>query len=136
MNDEPPDRTLPNISHEEFEALRHSETNNELHRAILALALTDSDRQYVEAACIELSRHHDEFVRGNAILGLGHLARRFGELAFKCRPIIEGGLVDSSVHVRGQACAAADDVVFFLKWVIAGYPPGVFEGSEDTPEDA
>lgn len=120
MNENIVPRALPALTHEKFEALRRADASGELYRAIVSLALVDADRDYVETACVELSTHHDELVRGNAILGLGHLARRFGELSTECLAIIERGLLDPSRHVRGQAHAAAEDVVTLLGWFVAG----------------
>ncbi|KAB2909368.1 MAG: hypothetical protein F9K40_03865 [Kofleriaceae bacterium] len=121
MSDDSEINALPAVSHDEFERMRNANARSELHRAIISLALTDADRAYVESACIDLSQHRDEFVRGNAILAFGHLARRFGELSRGCAQLIERGLTDPSAHVRAQAWAAADDVQFFLKWSIAGF---------------
>jgi hypothetical protein len=81
---------------------------------IVAAALEEEDRQYVEAACIRLSTHQDEIVRGNAILGFGHLARRFGEIGEKGPQIVGRGLADASVYVRDHAYAAAGDLKHFL----------------------
>ena len=51
------------------------------------------------------------------MLGLAHLARRFGELAEdRVRPLVEAGLADTDAEVRGQADDAADDIEVFLKW--------------------
>jgi hypothetical protein len=118
--------TMPaDVSHTQFNQMRDTEATEDLRTAIVSLALRDNDRAFVERACIDLSAHADEFVRGNAILGFGHIARRFRLLDRSCIPIIERGLDDTSEHVRGQAWAAADDVVFFLKWSIEGFDPGV-----------
>jgi hypothetical protein len=60
-------------------------------------------------------------VRGNAVLGFGHLARRFRRLdEGVVRPIIENALLDADPYVRGQADAAADDVAHFLGWKVKG----------------
>jgi hypothetical protein len=56
-------------------------------------------------------------VRGSALLGFGHLARRFRELdAGRVRPLLLAGLADPDPWVRGQADAAADDAEFYLGW--------------------
>ena len=62
---------------------------------------------------------HPHFnVRGNAVLGFSHLARRFGRLDSAAREIIEAGLRDGDSYVRGHANAAADDVQHFLGWKV------------------
>ncbi len=120
------------VSHAEFETMCRADSE-ELSRVIVGLALADADGSFVERACLRLSTHDDEFVRGNAILGFGHLARRFGALSPVCKPVIERGIVDKSEHVRSQSWAAASDTHFFLGWSIEGYEPG--PGLEDPPDD-
>ena len=46
----------------------------------IALSLGLPDGVDVQAVCLELAEHEDEYVRGNAVLALGHLARLTGDL--------------------------------------------------------
>ena len=80
----------------------------------------------VESVCIALSSHSDVFVRGNAILGFGHLSRTLGKLdEKKVKPIIEAALRDRDAFVRGQAHAAMDDIENFLGWTFNRKRPRV-----------
>lgn len=81
---------------------------------IIAAALYEDDFDTVYDACVKLSSHPDEVVRGNAILGFGHLARLFGRLGEEAPSIVKHGLVDVSNYVRGQAYASAGDLQHFL----------------------
>lgn len=81
---------------------------------IIAAALYEDDFDTAYDACVQLSSHPDEVVRGNAILGLGHLARLFGRLGDEAPAIVTRGLLDASNYVRGQAHAAAGDLQHFL----------------------
>ena len=81
---------------------------------IVAAALYEEDFNLVYDACVQLSEHSDEIVRGNAVLGLGHLARLFGRLGDEAPSILRRSLGDPSAYVRGQAYAAASDVRHFL----------------------
>jgi hypothetical protein len=81
---------------------------------IIAAALYEDDFDTVHSACVKLSSHLDEVVRGNAILGFGHLARLFGRLGEEAPAIVKRGLADESAYVRGQAYAAAGDLQHFL----------------------
>jgi hypothetical protein len=59
-------------------------------------------------------------VRGNALAGFGHLARRFGMLdRRRVQRLIEIGLHAHHEYVRAQAESAADDVETFLSWKLA-----------------
>jgi hypothetical protein len=56
-------------------------------------------------------------VRGNALLGFGHLARRFGRLdTHRVKRLVDTGLHDGSDYVREQARSAAEDLKTFLAW--------------------
>src|SRR4051794_17119534 len=86
-------------------------------RAILAVALHDNELAWAEAYCERFAVHPDPLVRGNAILGFGHLARPFRQLdAGRVRPLVEAGMSDPDTFVRGQSEAAADDAERFLGW--------------------
>lgn len=65
-----------------------------------------------------LAQHADPHVRGNAILGFGHLARTAGIIwkPKEVRAYVEAGLADHDDYVRAQAEAAAGDLRRFLKW--------------------
>lgn len=86
-------------------------------KLIVGLALHIPDLKNGIEACTEGARAENEVVRGNAILGFGHLARRFRQLdRARIEPLIFAGLMDKSDYVRGQAQAAVDDIEFFLGW--------------------
>ncbi|MFT3768428.1 MAG: hypothetical protein QM820_23515 [Minicystis sp.] len=87
----------------------------------IAVSLAPPGRVWAEHVCLRLARHPNANVRGNSILGFGHLARIFRYLNRSVvQPIIEAGLQDPDAYVRDQADAAADDVEWFLGWVLAG----------------
>ncbi len=85
-----------------------------LRPMIIGMALEEEDLQFAQRMCVQLSSHADEIVRGNAILGFGHLARLFGELDDRSMDVVRAGLEDESHYVRGQAHAAASDLKHFL----------------------
>ena len=85
--------------------------------AVLAVALYSDDLPWAEGLCLRLAGHRDATVRGNALLGLGHLARRHRRLdRARAQPALEAGLRDASAYVRGQTESAVDDVEHFLSW--------------------
>src|SRR5258705_5414469 len=92
----------------------------ELCHAVLSAALHSKDPLWAESICLQLAQHPHENIRGNAILGLGHIARIHRHLnSNKIKPLIETALKDESDYVRGQAKSAADDAELFLKWSVA-----------------
>jgi hypothetical protein len=87
---------------------------HELAELVIAAALYEEDYELLESACVRLARHPDETVRGNAILGFGHMARLFGKVGKEAVDLVRHGLSDPSGYVRGQAYAAAGDLSHFL----------------------
>lgn len=89
----------------------------ELMDVALDIALEAGEREWAQSCCIQLSRHRNAQVRGNAIAGFGHLARRFGALdPQRVWRIVDVALYDPSDYVRGQAESAAEDLATFLAW--------------------
>lgn len=85
--------------------------------APILVSMNPPDAAWAASVCTRLAVHPDPTVRGNAMLGFGHLARTTGELDRKIvRPLLKAGLSDPHPYVRGQANAGWDDVRFFLKW--------------------
>ena len=82
---------------------------------VVGMGAADVDPQWAEHICLGLVGHVDETVRGNAILGLGHIARTCRRLdVARVAPKIRAALADPSEYVRGQAEAAAGDLEVFL----------------------
>lgn len=89
----------------------------ELMDVVLDIALEAEPWEWAQACCVQLARHRNAQVRGNAVLGFGHLARRFGRLdPQRVRRLVEIALYDPSPYVREQAASAADDLATFLDW--------------------
>ncbi|WCL54132.1 hypothetical protein [Gimibacter soli] len=83
------------------------------------LSLDPPEDVDVEALCVRLAHHEHPNVRGNAILGFGHLARVTGELNREIVvPLVEAALKDEDAYVRGHADDAASDIQHFLGWKI------------------
>ena len=83
----------------------------------VSVGCDDVDRQWAESVCVRLTSHPQEWVRGNAILGFGHLAREFCTLdRATVEPLVRAALSDPSPVVRGQAETASDDIAHFLGW--------------------
>lgn len=89
----------------------------------IVVSQSPPDLAWAEAICVHLASHPHPGVRGNAILGLGHLARGFRRSSEALvRPVIERGLRDESPEVRGKARDAADDMETFQGWTFAVQP--------------
>jgi hypothetical protein len=110
---------IPEMEKNEIEVAINRNNPEELLYAVLSAALYAEDWQWAQDVCLRLAKHEHYNVRGNAILGFGHIARIHGKLdEDKIKPLIELALNDSHEFVRGQASSAIDDVNFFLGWDI------------------
>jgi len=97
----------------------------ELQLVSVTVALACPDQAAAQDACLRLSRHAHNKVRGNAVMSLGHLARRFRTLDEQVvKPLIESALHDADEYVRTRAKSAADEIHQFLGWSIAGHVYG------------
>jgi len=89
----------------------------ELADLVQQIAQEATPWEWAQSCCIQLSRHRSAEVRGNAVAGFGHLARRFGRVEPQgVRRRVEIALHDPSAYVRGQARSAALDLHTFLGW--------------------
>ncbi len=52
----------------------------ELSKVVIGVSMYASDLHYAEGLCVRMAAHENFNVRGNAVLGFGHLARRFKQL--------------------------------------------------------
>jgi hypothetical protein len=83
----------------------------------IVISMDPPDCEWAEVICSRLSLHDDPTVRGNSVLGFGHLARTCSnlnrEIAYSA---ILTALSDPNPDVRSQARIAVDDTSHFLGW--------------------
>ncbi len=109
--------SIPELTRSEIEEVIAKDDRERLPIAVLSAALHSANPAWAESVCLRLARHDTPEIRGNAILGFGHIARRHGMLSEKVvKPIMEAAFSDPNQYVRGQADSAADDVELFLNW--------------------
>ena len=100
-----------------FERARQRDDPFELQKLVLEVAHQCEDAEWAECSCADLARHRDAHVRGNALAGFGHIARRAGTLSRpRVHRLIQIGLHAHHEYVREQAASAADDIETFLGW--------------------
>lgn len=88
-------------SKDEVEAAILRNDPTELLYAVLSATLHSDDPVWTEGVCLRLAKHEHFNVRGNAILGFGHIARIHQQLDKKrVKPVIEAALKDESDYVR------------------------------------
>lgn len=116
---------LDQFTTDDVEAAINRNDPEELPFVPLTIALVSSDHAFAENVCLRLAVHGNSKVRGNAIISLGHLARRFRMLNERTvKPVIESALADSNETIRLLAKSAADEIHQFLGWDIAGHVYG------------
>jgi len=81
---------------------------------VIAVTLLGDDGELAMNLVRRLIIHENDAVRANAVLGVAHIARRFGWVAPDLLPNVREAAADPSFHVRGQAETASDDLKWFL----------------------
>ena len=111
---------IAEMTADEIEAKLRNDVPDELLYVPVSVSMYWADWRYAQELCLRLSKHRHWNVRGNAVLGFGHISRvqRMLEKE-KVEPVLRAALIDESDYVRGQAHAAVDDVNHFLKWEIS-----------------
>lgn len=101
----------------EAEAILAGDNRTAMVRTLIAVSMDPPDLDWAQEICIRFARHEDDTLRGNAILGFGHIARVLGALDRKrVSPIVTAALSDPSPFVRSHAESACDDLAHFLGW--------------------
>jgi hypothetical protein len=110
----PEHQPIEPIDQEAAEAAGQRNVPDELARVVLQAAL-HGDRDWAVRFVMRFTRHEEPTVRGNAVLGIGHLARMHGKHLSRriTREILRTALADPDPYVRGHACSARDDVETF-----------------------
>lgn len=88
----------------------------------IVITMDPPDCAWAESICLTLAEHPHFNVRGNAILGFGHLARTCRRLDLAAvAPVVAAALHDEHEYVRGHAEDAAGDILRYLRVHIPGY---------------
>ena len=97
----------------------------ELQFVSITIALSDLDFNFIQSVCIQLCSHENEKVRGNSLVSLGHMARRYRLLDERTvKPLLESSLQSPDEYVRISAKSASDEIHQFLHWQIRGHVYG------------
>jgi hypothetical protein len=102
------------ITREELKGALESDDAGRASRAIIAIALRDSDWQWAEQQCLNALKNKRIDVRAAAIVGLGHIARIHGKITLS-RVLPELQAAKSNKSLRGIAEDALEDIVIFVK---------------------
>lgn len=108
-------QSLDRFDEDDVRAALERDDPEELGYVAIAVGLEAPDWAVANGLCLRLARHADPTVRGNALLGFGHLARRFGNVSDEARALVKAGLTDGDPHVRAHSESAMDDIAMFAK---------------------
>src|SRR5687767_5433360 len=82
----------------------------------IVVSMDPPDCEWAQEICISLAAHEHFNVRGNAILGFGHLARTCRKLDLaRVLPLVSAALKDKDEYVRGHAIDVVGDFKHYLK---------------------
>jgi len=117
---------LDTFTEQDVEAALRRNADNEISLMPLTMALAATDPAYAQQVCLKLTADPRSLVRGNALVSLGHLARRFRSLdELSVTRVIEAGLMDTDEYVRLSAKSAADEIHQFLGWIFQNHVYGI-----------
>lgn len=109
------------FSRDEVESAISADEVDALIEMVVAVSMQAEDSAWAESVCLRLAAHSNCTVRGNAVLGFGHIARIHRKIKHPgVAKLLQEALYDPHQYVRGQASVAADDVQHFLGWKLAG----------------
>lgn len=98
------------------DVIEKGEPDELLHVPII-VSMEPPDADWSQEICLNLVDHNHWNVRGNAILGFGHLARTTGALdKERVLPLVSSARSDPHEYVRGHAHDAANDIRNYLGW--------------------
>ena len=102
---------------QEVDAAIEEDDPEELLGVIIDVSLAAEDAMWAQICFARLAQHPNVDVRGNAMIGFAHLAKRLGDLDQEIvAPILEAGLHDEMEYVREQAEAALSELREELGW--------------------
>lgn len=94
-------------------------SNEEKSELAIALGFDCMDYGFAQSMCIELLKMEDEIIRGNAVIGLAHIARRFKKLDKRIvKPYLLRELREN-VGCRDLIVESINDINMYLDWNIA-----------------
>ena len=96
----------PKLTRDEVEALIEGPASSRLATVALSVAIHADDLLWAEEVCCRLAANGDAQVRGNALTGFAHLARRFHDLSYIAIALVQAGEQDPDPFVKQQAAAA------------------------------
>ena len=90
----------------------------------IVVSMDPPDPGWSQDICLRLVDHDHWNVRGNAILGFGHLARTTRKLdKDRVLPLVANALNDPNEYVRGHAHDAVADISHYLGWTFPSSKP-------------
>jgi hypothetical protein len=102
------------------QVIARDEPEEVLHAPIVVgMNAPDCGREWAESVCFRLARHEHFNVRGNAVLGLAHIARTCRALNTEIAiPLVSRALEDPHEYVRSHASSAVEDLEHYLGVVL------------------
>ena len=99
--------------------IMQSGSNEEKAELAMALGFDCPDYGFAQMMCVQLLQVEDEIVRGNAVIGLSHIARRFGKLDKRVvKPYLLRELREN-ISCKDFIVDAIHDINLYLNWNIA-----------------
>ncbi|AUO21674.1 MULTISPECIES: hypothetical protein [unclassified Pseudomonas] len=103
----------PSLSHDEAISLLATNDLNKITEALISIGLNETDATWAQETCLRYVSNDDENIASAAIIAIGHIARRFGELDMaKISPALQQAKTKSP-FLSGAVQDTLDDIHMF-----------------------
>lgn len=103
----------PSLSHDEAVLYLATSDVSKVTEALISIGLDEMDGEWAQGTCLQFIRHPDDQIAAAAIVAIGHIARRFGELDMtKITPAFEQAR-RRSPSLSAAVNDATDDIEMF-----------------------
>lgn len=103
----------PSLSHDEAISFLTTTDLSKVTEAIISIGLNETDATWAQETCLRYVSNDDENIASAAIIAIGHIARRFGELDMaKISPALQQAKTKST-FLSGAVQDTLDDIQMF-----------------------
>jgi hypothetical protein len=103
----------PSLSHDEAISFLTTKDLSKVTEALISIGLNETDSTWAQEICLRYMSNDDEDIASAAIIAIGHIARRFGQLDMaKISPALQQAKTKSP-FLSGAVQDTLDDIQMF-----------------------
>lgn len=103
----------PSLTHDEAISFLTTKDLSKVTEALISIGLNETDSTWAQEICLRYMSNDDEDIASAAIIAIGHIARRFGQLDMaKISPALQQAKTKSP-FLSGAVQDTLDDIQMF-----------------------